>query len=141
MKVVGREAAEIVRSAGTTVLEGKLTEGGTKSVKVAEMAAVELVRCLVGDPDNLVVEHALDHLPQAEAVAAVRRLTEARSGRGLILALPGPVLAATRDLFGEAIRFESGRAVTDDPDTISKDPAATFAELPRARTVSGPGRE
>ena len=88
-----------------------------------ELAAVELVRCLARRPDNLVVEHALDHLSHADAVAATRRLTEAMAGRGLILALPEPVLAASREQFDDVIRFEAGRAMDRDG-PVSQDATA-----------------
>ncbi|TDR90444.1 ABC transporter ATP-binding protein [Enterovirga rhinocerotis] len=81
------------------------------AMSMAELSAVELVRCIVRMPDNLVVEHALDHLPHAEAVATVRRLAETMAGRGLVIALSDPVAAATTDLYDAVLRFEGGRIV------------------------------
>lgn len=81
------------------------------AMSMAELCAVELVRCIVRMPDNLVVEHALDHLPHAEAVATVRRLAETMAGRGLVIAMSDPVAAATADLYDAVLRFEGGRIV------------------------------
>ena len=100
---------------------------------MAELAAVEVARCLVRAPDNLVVEHALDHLSEDEAVATARRLAAEVSGRGLVLALPEPVWAATRDLFAATVRFEAGRAAED---AVSKIPAAASAEEAGKRVAS-----
>ena len=108
-------------------------------MSMAELAGVEIVRCLARSPDNLVVEHALDHLPQADAVAAVHRLTRSLAGRGLVLALAEPVLAATRDLFAEVLRFEAGRAGPDDPDTLSKGSTISFAPPARGGADAGGG--
>lgn len=105
---------------------------------MAEFAAVEVVRCLVRAPDNLVVEHALDHLSHMDAVAAVGRLVEAMRDRGLVVSLPEPVAAATRDRFESVIRFDGGRAVADE--TVV--PATSPVQAGRARdAASGPGSE
>ena len=51
----------------------------------SEIAAIDLVRCLVRRPDVLVVERALDGLPGPAADGLVARLRRALVGRGLVL--------------------------------------------------------
>jgi ABC-type multidrug transport system fused ATPase/permease subunit len=52
----------------------------------AELAAIDLVRCLVREPDVIVVEGALSGLSDADAEALVARLRAHQAGRGLVLA-------------------------------------------------------
>jgi ABC-type multidrug transport system fused ATPase/permease subunit len=104
----------------------------------SEMAAVEVVRCLVRSPDNLVIEHALDHLPESEALETARRLGRAMAGKGLVIALPEAVAVRAEGLFGEVIRFESGRAA-EDRETISKGTGATLSgSAPQPATAGAP---
>jgi ABC-type multidrug transport system fused ATPase/permease subunit len=75
----------------------------------ARSAAIDLARCLVRNPDNLVVERALDDLPAAEAKGLARRLTAAMAGRGLVLVLPEQ-LAGVAELFDAVVTFKAGKA-------------------------------
>jgi ABC-type multidrug transport system fused ATPase/permease subunit len=55
-------------------------------LSTGEVAAVDLVRCLVRQPDLVVVQNALRGLPVAEAEALVQRLRRHLVGRSLVLA-------------------------------------------------------
>jgi ABC-type multidrug transport system fused ATPase/permease subunit len=55
-------------------------------LSTGEVAAVDLVRCLVRQPDLVVVQNALHGLPAAEAEALVQRLRRHLVGRSLVLA-------------------------------------------------------
>ncbi|NNM70823.1 ABC transporter ATP-binding protein [Enterovirga aerilata] len=72
------------------------------------VAAIDLARCLVRNPDNLVVERALDDLPAPDALKLLQRLTAAMSGRGLIVVLP-PQLDGAAGLLDQVIPFRSGK--------------------------------
>jgi hypothetical protein len=75
---------------------------------LSEIAAVDLVRCLVRRPDVLVVERALDGLPGPAADALVARLRRALVGRGLVLATSAISQAMESVPFDAVIRFERG---------------------------------
>lgn len=79
----------------------------------SEIAAVELVRCLVRRPGILVAERALDGLPGPAADRLVRDLRRALVGRGLVLVTPS--LSPTMDElpFDVVIRFERGVPVVE----------------------------
>ncbi|NIX75611.1 ABC transporter ATP-binding protein [Microvirga terricola] len=78
---------------------------------LSEIAAVDLVRCLVRQPDILVVQRALEGLPGPAADTLVAALRRARAGRGLILVTPGVTEAMDQPPFDAVIRFERGEAV------------------------------
>lgn len=108
-------AAEVSRvGLGTRVdpLDPSMTE--------AEIAAVDLVRCLVREPDNVVVEHALEHLSEPDAVGLVRRMTAALPGRGLLIVVPDAHAGAVTKLIGRGVWFEAGRVVGDPFETESE---------------------
>jgi ABC-type thiamine transport system ATPase subunit len=73
-------------------------------------AAIDLARCLLRHPDNLVVERALDDLPAPDALALLRRLTAAMAGRGLLVVLPEHLAGAT-ELFDETVTFADGKVL------------------------------
>lgn len=75
----------------------------------AEIAAVDLVRCLVRRPDNLVVEHALELLGEREAPDLVKRLKAEMAGRGLILVVPEQHEEGLVALLPDRRRFRHGR--------------------------------
>ena len=81
----------------------------------AEIAAVDLVRCLVREPDIVVADHALEGLPPAQAAALVARLRRFLVGRGLVLCLP-PDLPPRLDAqpFDRVLRFRRGLLQEDD---------------------------
>lgn len=90
----------------------------------AELAAVDLVRCLVRDPDNLVVEQALELLSVSDAAALVRRLMAALPGRGLLVVLPSAAEAGLSGLFDRVVRFDTGRPVAPEaPSPSVREPA------------------
>ena len=72
--------------------------------------AIDLVRCLVRQPDIVVVERALDGLPAPQANALVARLRRALVGRGLLLVTPRISDAMEQPPFDAVIRFERGSA-------------------------------
>jgi ABC-type multidrug transport system fused ATPase/permease subunit len=76
----------------------------------ARSAAIDLARCLVRKPDNLVVERAFDELGAREALELARRLTAAMAGRGLVVVLP-PQITGAADLFDEVVTFRAGKAL------------------------------
>jgi ABC-type thiamine transport system ATPase subunit len=78
---------------------------------LTEIAAVDLVRCLVRQPDILVVQRALEGLPGPAADKLVAALRRARSGRGLILVTPAVTDAMDQPPFDSVIRFERGEPV------------------------------
>jgi ABC-type protease/lipase transport system fused ATPase/permease subunit len=94
----------------------------------ARRAAIDLARCLVRRPANLVVEHALDELPARDALALLGRLTRAMAGRGLVVVCPAQ-LAGAEGLFDTLVTFRAGEALSD-PSV----PGGPFAAPPPART-------
>ena len=75
---------------------------------LSDIAAVDLVRCLVRRPDVLVVERALEGLPGPTADALVARLRRALVGRGLVLVTPSLSADMDQPPFDAVIRFERG---------------------------------
>ncbi|AWM88888.1 ABC transporter ATP-binding protein/permease [Microvirga sp. 17 mud 1-3] len=84
-------------------------QGG--DLTLAEIAAIDVVRCLVRRPDILVVQRALDGLPGPAADKLVADLRRAMIGRGLILVTPEITPAMDRPAFDSVIRFERGEPV------------------------------
>ncbi|MBB4038782.1 ABC-type multidrug transport system fused ATPase/permease subunit [Microvirga flocculans] len=80
---------------------------------LSEIAAVDLVRCLVRRPSILVVQRALDGLPEAAADTLVANLRRALVGRGLILVTPSISPAMDQPPFDAVIHFERGEPVMD----------------------------
>ncbi|WP_230532532.1 P-loop NTPase family protein [Microvirga roseola] len=79
----------------------------------SEIAAIDLVRCLVRRPSVLVVQRALDGLSEAQADRLVANLRRALVGRGLILVTPSISPAMDQPPFDAVIRFERGEPVMD----------------------------
>lgn len=82
-------------------------------MSAAELAGIELVRCLMRQPDTLVVEHALDHLPGVDAVALARRLVAAQDGRGLLLCVPYGLEAEIVPMLARAVTFMAGQILPE----------------------------
>ena len=78
----------------------------------AQAAAIDLVRCLVREPEILVVQRAADELPGPAGIALAGRLRAALAGRGLLMVLPGQAEAAATG-FDRTIAFEAGRIQSD----------------------------
>jgi ABC-type multidrug transport system fused ATPase/permease subunit len=81
---------------------------------LSEIAAIDLVRCLVRRPDILVVERALDGLTGPGAQALVARLRRALVGRGLLLVTSDLPPAMDDPRFDAVIRFERGAPLLED---------------------------
>jgi ABC-type multidrug transport system fused ATPase/permease subunit len=79
-----------------------------------EIAAIDVVRCLVRRPDVLIVERALDGLTGASADALVARLRRAMVGRGLVLVSSALSPAMDNPPFDAVIRFERGAPQVED---------------------------
>jgi ABC-type multidrug transport system fused ATPase/permease subunit len=91
---------------------------------LSDIAAVDLVRCLVRRPSILVVQRALDGLTGPAADTLVRNLRRALVGRGLILVMPDLTSAMDQPPFDAVIRFERGEPV---PENRARYPEALSA--------------
>lgn len=80
----------------------------------AEIAAIDLVRCLVREPDIVVVEHALDGLAPARAEALVARLRRHLVGRGLVLCAAALSPGMDTPRFDRVLRFRRGALLEDE---------------------------
>ncbi len=80
---------------------------------LTDIAAIDLVRCLVRAPDILVVERALDGLPGPSADRMVKALRRAMTGRGLILVTPSLSPAMDDPPFDAVVRFNRGESVLE----------------------------
>jgi ABC-type multidrug transport system fused ATPase/permease subunit len=108
-------------------LQTRIDPAGS-ALSPARRAAIDLARCLVRQPANLVVEHALDELPAREALALLGRLTRAMAGRGLVVVCPAQ-LAGAEGLFDTLVTFRAGKALPGA--SLS---AGSFAAAPPPRT-------
>jgi hypothetical protein len=90
---------------------------------LSEIAAIDLVRCLVRRPNVLIVQRALEGLPGPAAERLVANLRRAMIGRGLVLITPAVTPAMDRPSFDAVIRFERGEPVMDsrrtEPEALS----------------------
>lgn len=91
------------------------TRGGDLSSD--EIAGIDLVRCLVRQPDMLVVERALDGLTGQAADGLVGRLRRALVGRGLLVVTSAITPAMGNPPFDAVIRFERGMPVMEERPT------------------------
>ncbi|HEU4519155.1 MAG TPA: ABC transporter ATP-binding protein [Microvirga sp.] len=97
-------------------LDGDVTRIGLQTpvdprggdLTLSDIAAVDLVRCLVRRPDVIVVERALEGLPGPSADALVARLRRALVGRGLVIVSPSLSADMDQPPFDALIRFERG---------------------------------
>jgi ABC-type thiamine transport system ATPase subunit len=83
----------------------------------SEIAAIDLVRCLVRRPDVLIVERALEGLTGQAADGLVSRLRRSLVGRGLLLVTPEVTPAMASTPFDAVIRFERGTPVVQEGPT------------------------
>jgi ABC-type multidrug transport system fused ATPase/permease subunit len=83
-------------------------DGRSDDLTIADVAAIDLVRCLVRQPDILVVERALDGLSSAAAEKLVANLKRVMVGRGLIIVSPDLTARMNNPPFDAVIRFERG---------------------------------
>ncbi|WP_112662134.1 ABC transporter ATP-binding protein [Microvirga flavescens] len=81
---------------------------------LTEIAAIDLVRCLIREPDILVVARALDGLPGPAADKMVADLRRALSGRGLIVVTPEISPPMDQPPFDAVVRFVRGEPVLED---------------------------
>jgi len=81
---------------------------------LTDIAAIDLVRCLVRRPDILVVERALDGLPGPVADRLVARLRRALVGRGLVLVTSRVSDEMERPPLDAVFRFERGTVAATD---------------------------
>jgi ABC-type multidrug transport system fused ATPase/permease subunit len=84
-------------------------QGGDLSL--TDIAAVDLVRCLVRRPSILVVQRALDGLPGPAADRLVTALRRSMVGRGLIIVTPSISPVMDHPPFDAVVRFERGEPV------------------------------
>ncbi|HST94987.1 MAG TPA: ABC transporter ATP-binding protein [Microvirga sp.] len=138
----GRIAADQAGAAGAVqgVIRRVLTERGLDAevsriglgtpvdiqgndLTLSEIAAIDLVRCLVRRPNVLIVQRALEGLPGPAAERLVANLRRAMIGRGLVLITPAVTPAMDRPPFDAVIRFERGEPVMDsrrtEPEALS----------------------
>lgn len=84
-----------------------------EDLSLSEIAAIDLVRCLVRRPSILVVQRALDGLPGPAADKLVANLRRSMVGRGLVLVTPSLSPAMDQPPFDAVIRFERGEPVME----------------------------
>ncbi len=95
--------AEVARIGLNTPID---LQGG--DLTLSEIALIDLVRCLVRQPDILVVQRALDGLPTIAAETLVANLRRSLFGRGLVLVTPEITPAMEEPPFQAVVRFERG---------------------------------
>lgn len=79
-----------------------------------EAVAVDLARCLMREPELVVLERALDGLPPERAEALVARLRQALRGRSLVLACSDLTAAMDAPPFDAVLRLDRGVVVEQD---------------------------
>ncbi|WP_414472473.1 ABC transporter ATP-binding protein [Microvirga sp. M2] len=92
-------------------------------LNLTDIAAIDLVRCLVRRPSILVVQRALDGLTGPAADRLVTALRRSMVGRGLIIVTPSVSPAMDHPPFDAVIHFERGEPVvaprTRQPEALS----------------------
>ncbi|ACA16794.1 ABC-type multidrug transport system ATPase and permease components-like protein [Methylobacterium sp. 4-46] len=91
------------------------------ALTAAERSAIDLARCLVRQPDILVVGLALDDRSPAEIRAGLARLRAARAGRGLVVCLPDAVSLPEDAPFDAVVRAERNTALPIQPSGDASD--------------------
>ncbi|HEX2552223.1 MAG TPA: ABC transporter ATP-binding protein/permease [Microvirga sp.] len=94
-------------------LDGPIDPHGG-DLSAAEIAAIDLVRCLVRDPDIVVVDHALDGLTAAQAEAVAARLRRFLVGRGLVLCASALTPGLETPPFDRVLRFRRGALLEEE---------------------------
>lgn len=131
-----REVVEVVRSVlaeiglvaeVSRVGLGARVDPANPKMSAGEIAAIDIVRCLVRRPDNLIVEHALETLGDGEAVGVVERLRVALADRGLLIVIPEFHERALAHLFSNGFRFRRGRVVREDVAVPVQEPLVRIA--------------
>ncbi|TXM55185.1 ATP-binding cassette domain-containing protein, partial [Methylobacterium sp. WL120] len=107
---LGLESRVEPGSAGTGSVAG---EG---AIPVETRIAIDLARCLIRQPDIVVVAILLDERKPAEIAARITRLRAARAGRGLVVCVPDAADLAALDPFDAVIAVENSTVVPLQPD-------------------------
>jgi ABC-type transport system involved in cytochrome bd biosynthesis fused ATPase/permease subunit len=85
---------------------------GNERLQPVSPVLIDLARCLVRQPELLVVDHVFEGLSVTEAVALMERLSTVMTGRGLIAVVP-PGFDTSR--FDRVVRFEGDKLLVEDP--------------------------
>ncbi|MCJ2075702.1 ABC transporter ATP-binding protein [Methylobacterium sp. E-016] len=84
---------------------------GEGAIPVETRIAIDLARCLIRQPDIVVVAILLDERKPAEIAARITRLRAARAGRGLIVCVPDAADLDVLDPFDAVIAVENSTVV------------------------------
>ncbi len=84
---------------------------GEGAIPVETRIAIDLARCLIRQPDIVVVAILLDERKPTEIAARITRLRAARAGRGLIVCVPNAADLADLDPFDAVIAVENSTVV------------------------------
>lgn len=84
---------------------------GEGAIPVETRIAIDLARCLIRQPDIVVVAILLDERKPTEIAARITRLRAARAGRGLIVCVPNASDLAELDPFDAVIAVENSTVV------------------------------
>ncbi|MGY2052331.1 ABC transporter ATP-binding protein [Methylobacterium sp. JK268] len=138
--VMGRVLAErgldraVVRFGLAAKVDPRAAESGLGTregaLTAAERGAIDLARCLVRQPDILVVGLALDERSPGEIRTALGRLRAARAGRGLVVCLPDESSLPADAPFDVVLRTERSTAAIMQPsgDFVASPPLPPTAD-------------